>query len=168
LLASNDIAFHFKHLLITNLGFVKEILLVERKLLTKIILPNRTYTKVFLESVSIYDWFELVIEQDIFNKLLNPNIKFYADKKVDVRTCSIVLGKFLAVDCSAVVEFAQKSLTETEAKLEVITELLISLKDWNNPIAFQLFETYISEENLDDLWYCKIVENAFHFNISWF
>lgn len=167
ILINDAIAFHFKHLLIANLGFVKEIMPSERKILTKNILPNLIYKKVFLESVNSYDWFDTMKDEDIFNQLLNTNIKLYNDKKIDIRICSVVLSKFLIVNHLVILEYAQKFLIESDTKAEVIPDLLINLKDWNNTIAFRLFEAYISEEKFDDLWYCEILKNAFQYNTPW-
>lgn len=167
IITSNEIAFHFKHLLISNFGYITGVTLKEKIFLTRTILPHQLFKKIFLESVSSYSWFESLVEDDIFNKLLNPTTHLYQNKDTDIKVCSNILSKFLVIENYTVLEYAQTSLLKNEAKDEVITSLLLYSKDWSNNISCNLFDLYISEETLNDTWYCEILKNAFQDQVSW-
>ncbi|MDZ7900306.1 MAG: hypothetical protein U5N85_20060 [Arcicella sp.] len=125
------------------------------------ILTSPTFKKVFLESVSNPDWLQFLIDENIFNDLLNPDVYLYdTDKNREIFLCRLILCRFLPNNTDIILEHAANELLDFEGKARVITEVLMDLKTWTNPIATELFERYFQRDERDNHWYCHILENA--------
>ena len=160
ILLSEEYAFHFKHLLITNLCFAQGITLKEKSFVKNKILMDICLKKIFLESVNNSEWYEFFIENDIFNELLNPENSLYEDKKRDILICRILLSKFSNTNTDEVLEFMASKMLNCEEKSGVISEVLIDLINWKNPIAMNLFENHFTVGGRETMWFCNTLEKA--------
>lgn len=61
--------FHLKVLLISDLGFYSEPLILEQKIVEKIILET-IYFQLFLESINSLKWFEYILKKEEFKKII--------------------------------------------------------------------------------------------------
>lgn len=160
ILLSEEYAFHFKHLLITNLCFAQGITLKEKNFVKDKILTDVCLKKIFLESVNSSDWYQFFVENDIFNELLNPENSLYEDKKRDILICRILLSKFSNTNTDEVLEFMASKMLDCEEKSGVISEVLIDLSNWENPIAMNLFENHFTVGGKETMWFCNTLEKA--------
>jgi DNA replication protein DnaC len=167
-LFSDEFSFHIKHLLITNICFLTELSPKEKTFVRDKILTSPTFKKVFLESVSSPDWLSFLIDEDIFNDLLNPDVRLYdTDKNREIFLCRLILCRFLSNNTDIILEYIANELSDFEGKARVVTEVLMDLKTWTNPIATELFEKYFKRHEDDNHWYCHVLENAVNDQPDW-
>jgi hypothetical protein len=160
ILLSKEYAFHFKHLLVTNLCFAQGITTKEKSFVKDKILTDICLKKIFLESVNSSEWYHFFVENNIFNELLSPENSLYEDKKRDVLICRILLSKFSNTNTDEVLAFMSSKMLDCEEKSEVISWVLIDLINWENPIAMNLFETYFTVSGRETMWVCNTLEKA--------
>ncbi|MBB6005130.1 NACHT domain-containing NTPase [Arcicella rosea] len=167
-LFSDAFSYHLKHLLITNLCFLREVSIKEKAFVRSKILTSQTFKKAFLESVNSPDWLQFLIEENIFNDLLNPDLKLYeTDKNRDIALCSSIFNRFLQNSTDIVLEYVSESLLDYEGKERIISDMLFYLKVWTNPIACDLFEKYFQKPENRNRWFFYILENAVSDQPDW-
>lgn len=160
-LFSDVFSFHIKHLLITNLCFLRDVSLREKAFVRDKILTSQILKKAFLESVNSPDWLQFLIDENVFNDLLNPDLKLYqTDKNRDIHLCSLILSRFLQNSTNVILEYVSIQLLDYEGKERVISDILFQLKVWINPIACNLFEEYFQKSENRNNWFYYILENA--------
>lgn len=167
-LFSDDFSYHLKQLLITNLCFLREVSTNEKAFVRNKILTSQTFRKAFLESVNSPDWLQFLIEENIFNDLLNPDLKLYeSDKKRDIHLCNLILNRFLQNSTNVILEYVSNQLLDYEGKERIISDMLFYLKVWTNPIACDLFEKYFQKPENRNHWFYYILENAVSDHPDW-
>lgn len=167
-LSSDGFSYHLKHLLINNLCFLREVSIKEKAFVRNKILTSQTFKKAFLESVNSPDWLQFLIEENIFNDLLNPDLKLYeSDKKRDIHLCSLILSRFLQNNTNLILEYVSNQLLDYEGKERIISDILYYLKEWTNPLACDLFEKYFQKQENRNHWFYNILENAVSDQPDW-
>ncbi len=167
ILSSEKYAFHFKHLLITNLCFAQGITPREKNFVKEKVLTDICLKKIFLESVNSSEWYYFFVENDIFNELLNSENSLYTVKKWDRSLCRILLSKFCNSNTDDVLEFISFKILDCEEKSEVISEVLIDLTNWKNPLAINLFESNFTIAGRETMWFCNILKKASEHQYQW-
>lgn len=160
-LFSDVFSFHLKHLLISNLCFLRDISSKEKAFVRDKILTSQILKKAFLESVNSPDWLQFLIDENIFNDLLNPDLKLYqTDKNRDIFLCRLILCRFLQNSTDLILGYVSNNLLDYEGKGRVISDILFDLKIWLNPIAPKLFERYFLNGEYRNEWFFHVLENA--------
>lgn len=138
-LLSDVFRFHLKHLLIVLLGFVDVPTRNEKVFVRKYILSSKEFKILFIDAVQTKGWLSFLIDEKAFNDLiLNPTTDGDIDKWI------WTLARFLPQESDLILRYISK-LPEFENKSKVITHFLYRLRIWNNPIAFNLFETFFDK-----------------------
>ncbi|QHL87951.1 AAA family ATPase [Nibribacter ruber] len=194
ILLSPRYRFHIKLMLLNLLGFEEAPTAKEKQLVKSLILPSKELKLPFLESVTGNGWFTLLLKEGELNKLITQKIGWRnrlaerdwgeANKFVDkiktllhykstserwdaqINLLWQILIKQLPKSRQEVCGFLL-NCSEFEGKPKFIFRLLYHVKEWDVPIAFQLFEIHESEAGADRFGYYKTLEDALGFDIDW-
>lgn len=194
ILLSSKYRFHIKLMLLNMLGFEEAPTIKEKQLVKSCILPDKELKLPFLESVTGNSWFTFLLEEGVLNKLITQKIGLRnklaegnwgkANKVVDkiktllhykstserwdmqINLLWQILIKQLPKSRQAVCDFLW-NCSEFEGKSKFIIRLLYHVKEWDIPLAFQLFEKHEDEAGTDRFGYYKTLEDVLNFNIDW-
>jgi hypothetical protein len=194
ILLSSNYRFHIKLMLLNLLGFEEVPTAKEKQLVKSHILQSKELRIPFLESVTGNSWFSFLLVEGEFNKLITQKIDWRnkvaernwgkANKVVEkiktllhykstienwdaqINLLWQILVKQLPKNRHAVCDFLL-NCSEFQGKSKFIFRFLYYIKEWDIPIAFQLFEKHESESGTDRFGYYKALEDVLNFNIDW-
>jgi hypothetical protein len=194
ILLSSKYRFHIKLMLLNLLGFEEAPTTKEKQLVKHHILLSTELKLPFLESITSNSWFMFLFEEGELNKLITQKIGWReklveydwgkANKVVDkiktlldykstserwdvkINLLWQILIKQLPKSRQSVCDFLLNA-SEFEGKSRFIFRLLYYIKEWDIPVAFQLFEKHGAEAGADRFGYYKTLEDALSFNIDW-
>ncbi len=194
ILISSKYRFHIKLMLLNLLGFEEAPTPEEKQLVKSRILPSKELKIPFFESVMGNSWFTFLLEEGELNKLITQKIGWrnklaerdwgkvneVVDKiktllhykstseswDAQINLLWQVLIKQLPKSRIAVCDFLL-NCSEFEGKSTFVFRLLYYIKEWDIPIAFQLYEKHAAEAGTDRFGYYKTLEDALNFNIDW-
>ncbi len=194
LLASRDILFHIKLLVINLIGYNSSPSELEVDVVTKHILPNRKLRQLFLESIFGKKWIEVAIEKKLFDELINTK-KIWIDKIASSRLAkrmslvnihsqlnqlpyegrlnnnitlfASILSKNLPDSREIIVRYLLE-VPEFEGKDWVVKRVLRLLEIWDFKGAFELYEKYIDQLHIkqDTYTFCHILGEIAPYDID--
>lgn len=193
-LFSKKLRLHLQLLVINQLGFEQNPSDGEVELVRNKILKSEKHFLPFLESAIGNNWLPVLIEEKSLDKLLNPNptIKekigrstriqnllgrvglshWIEPTKFDNRRDKLlnlwfwILRRYLPESRKSVLEYLN-TLPESGDRDFKILRIMHSLKKWDEPLAFTLFEK--STTNPEKSWYDILshLEEALDYNYEW-
>lgn len=193
ILLSSKYRFHIKLMLLNLLGFEEVPTKQEKDLVKCKVLKNKKLKRLFIESVNSSGWLDYLIDlgeleklidfKNWLNQILNGDGKkarkintpvrewlkfksFEAQREEQLNLCFQLLIRNLPQKRKSICKFLL-NCSQFEGKHRFIFRLLYSVKEWDIPEAFQLFEKYEDEARQDRFGYYKILEDALKFNIDW-
>lgn len=162
LLCDSSVRYHIKHLVIYWLSKIDIPTKIEENVFEKYILPNSIHFENFIEMFSSKGWIKYFIQKDIFISILN-------DTQTNVfKILSWKLRILMKDNSDELLSFIQKVSSQVHLQ-EVTGNALFGLKDWSNPLAYEIFDTAkdyfykIDRRHLNHF----IFYNALQFNPSW-
>ncbi len=194
ILLSSKYRFHIKLMLLNLLGFEEAPRANEKQLVKFHILQSKELKLPFLDSVTGISWFMYLIEEGELNKLITQKVGWFnkiaerdwgrankvADKiksllyyksnseKWDAQINLLwqILIKQLPKNRQVVCGFLL-NCPEFEGKSKFIFQVLYYVKEWDVPLAFQLFEKHEVGAESNRFGYYKILEDALNFDVDW-
>ena len=194
LLFSGKFRYHIQLLVINQLGFEENPTTNEIDFVRKNILSSDKWKLPFLESAVGGNWLPVLVEMKILDELLNPALSM-AERVAQnntVRAISRILRFSSFLDSTAfdkrkenylslwywilrrslpenrvvVLEYL-RTITGSEENHFRILRLLHSLKIWDHPVAFSLFESCTPEP--EKYWFdiLNILEDTLNYNYDW-
>ncbi|TKC59178.1 hypothetical protein FBD94_16740 [Pedobacter hiemivivus] len=173
LLSSNQIYFHLKHLIISALATEQTPTLGEKELLLMQISRDYHLLIVFTEYVNSGNWVEFMIKNKLLDcltktDLLPSDVPFVKSayrklfsEKIPVSnindysdSCSSLLKRNLPGNETFILKF----LTRVRS-VNTIRWLLYSLKKWEDPIAYKLFEYAFNDPNQEYEGFFMVLED---------
>lgn len=129
ILTKDKYRFHLKLLLINDLGFYQNPLEQEKKLLSDHIIKQPFYFQLFLESVQSPKWFDFIISQKEFTKLLLSE-----NEDID-RIISNLCVRIIWQDPQLVIDF----LSKHSHKSKLIERVLPEIPESDVVLSFELY-----------------------------
>lgn len=162
ILHSKKFKFHIKFLLINLLGYEENPSIKEKQFLKYKVFKNKKLKTLFIESVNSGEWLKFLIEEDILNNLIS-NKKGSDD---NINLCYLTLSRHLPRYREIVLNYLNV-MSEFNSRQRFIIRLLYFLKEWDNSIAFKLFESSLNPHNEGSFDYYKILEDAIEYDHNW-
>lgn len=188
IISSPKFRFHIKTLVITSLGEIKNPTDKEKEIVSKFILTNFNFTRVFINSIFSLGWLEFVINEGIplkyFDYQKNWQINFYEkliSKKI-IKPNSIIELEYLQQkeirlgllfrlfinnrkDGLSIILNCFDNFPESVEKTNIINRFLINVDDWENEKLLNQFDTYfyfnLEDKNKDNFWHYQILAKIF-------
>ncbi len=194
LLFTNNIRFHLQLLIINQIGFEQNPSPAEIELVKSKILKSLRYYLPFIESAVGEKWINTLIQEEILDQLLFPvssikekiiandhlhriikkiglsrliNSSMYNKRKETYNNLwFLLLRRSLPEKRKEVLNYLS-NLENFENKNYIILRLMLSLKIWDNPLAFSLFEQ--NAINVQKSWFeiFHLLEDAADANFEW-
>ncbi len=192
--SKSGVKFHLRLLIINLLGFNISPLDVEKKFVINVLLKNKEYKKLFIESAFGGSWITFLIENNILNRLiyddnnllykftrssmydkLNFNgilqdrfgLKSYAETRVDnIDLFFNLLHRSLPESRHTISRYLL-SITPFGEEKRLVPRLIYALKIWDDESYFQLYNKYKSEIEEDTFVFSHILEDIIPYNIDW-
>lgn len=194
LLSSGKIRYHLQLLVINHLGFEENPVRTEINFVKKKLLPSSKWELPFLESAIGLNWLPVLIETGMLDHLLNPaqTIGEHISGNNVVQAVAGKLGLSPYIDAGAYEKRKEKllnlwywilrrSLPEnrvavvgylqtvplSDEKNSSVLRLLNSMKKWDYPVAFSLFESCTPEPEKNWFDILNILEDTLEYNFDW-
>jgi hypothetical protein len=135
LLLGKEFRFHLKLLVLSDLGFYCNPTNGEKKFVLDCIVKDQLFFQMFLESINSIKWFEFVITQKEFNKLLMKN-----EDKADwiiAHLCNRLIGQSPHI----VIDF----LSKNTSKIKIIESVLINIPESEIALSYDLYKNTIAK-----------------------
>ncbi|MFA7421987.1 MAG: ATP-binding protein [Melioribacteraceae bacterium] len=162
LLTSDNIRYHIKHLILFWFSKISQPTTLDEKLFNKLIRSNAIYMENFIEMLTSKGWVKYLIKENIFLEILTEqNTTLY-------NILSWRLRWVLIDQNNDLFEFLWQ-LCISKEHINTIANILMGLKNWNNPLSFKIFDKLkihfysIDRENL----ILFIFSNAIKTNPIW-
>lgn len=192
ILFSRGYLFHIQLLIVQQVAYEKKPTSLEVNFVKSKVLKTRKFRQLFLESMRGKAWLSLAISEGVIDRLID--IKSATEKGVFGSTLSLIklvrvskqfthghekkrwenninlwfsiLKRELPEERDTVLVYLA-SLGEFDNKNEVILRLLMSLKIWDLPLGFELFEKHAYPIGEDEFVFTHLLEDAIDFNFLW-
>lgn len=188
IISSSKFRFHIKTLVITSLGEIKNPTDKEKEIVSKFILTNFNFTRVFINSIFSLGWLEFIINEGIplkyFDYQKNWQINFYEKliSKKFIKPNSIIKLEYLQQkeirlgllfrlfinnrkDGLSIILNCFDNFPESVEKTNIINRFLINVDDWENEKLLNQFDTYfyfnLEDKNKDNFWHYQILAKIF-------
>lgn len=194
LLSSGRVRYHLQLLVINQLGFEENPVRAEMDFVKKQLLTSAKWKLPFLESAMGLNWLPVLIETDMLNQLLNPfptirerlsgngmvqavskklGLSGYAEtdaygKRKDklINLWYWILRRSLPENRVLVSNYLQ-TLPPSDEKNSRVLRLLHSVKKWDHPVAFSLFESCTPEPEKNWFDILHILEDTLEYDFDW-
>lgn len=189
LITSSKFRFHIKTLVITSLGDVKNPTNKEKEIVSKFILTDFDFTRVFINSIFSLGWLEFIINKNIplqyfdyhknwkinlYEKLISTQIikpefslKYDYVKQKEIRL-ALLFRLFInnrQEGLNVIINVIEKLPKSTE-KVNFINRFLINVDAWDVEKLLGLFDQYfhfnLQDRSRDNFWYYQILEKIFN------
>jgi len=186
LLKSNRIKFHVKLLVLNTMGYNSNPQLEEMIFVKNNIINNKRLIIYFIESIIGDKWIEFAIKEGIFDCQLYPKStlsnKFNRWKtKRNLSNHPIQNNHINSTVLEIIYGCLYKSITEARARICVylsekkdfdgliwiVKQMLYSLKIWDSPVIFSLYEKYRETIQKDVFIFVQVLENIIPFNMDY-
>ena len=194
LFSKSEIRFHIKLLIINLLGFNNTPSEAEKNFVLTTLLKNEIYKRLFIESSFGETWIKFLIETKTLDSLIyiTPNkldkflelsicnktkvksiFENYFGYKTYLKRHSDNLNLFFNTIGRALPDSRQTvnryllNMLPFEENARVMTRLIYSIKKWDHPEAFLLYEKYKLEIEEDIFGFSHILEDILHYNPDW-
>lgn len=193
-LFSQKLRFHLQLLIINHLGFEQNPSKAEIDLVKGRVLKSQKYQLPFLESAIGSNWLPVLIETGMLHQLLNsvPTIaerirrndtiqamcrKLNITKLIDPSSYNKRKEKYLNLwfwilsrslpENRAIVLKYLETLSPSEERNFRVVRILHSMKKWDHPLAFTLFESFTPEPEKNWFDILRILEDTIEYNYDW-
>jgi len=181
--------FHLKNLVITTLGTIDSPTEIEKRIVSKQILPNLKYTEVFIGSVFSKEWLKFLISRNIpliyltakptwknniydalvARKIIKSGTALQYNFKIQQDLKYWVILRLFLVNANSgldiLIDYFDR-LPMFEGKVNFMERFLTHVEQWESEKLLELFGTYfpyIKDENKsDNFWFYQILEKIFN------
>ncbi len=166
ILPSPDYFFHIKSLLLSLLGFAPKPTMEEKEIARHIIFPDFTLFKEFVAAVNSREWLLFLLEEKQLERFLIPENSENTLSSGSNYSGLVngLFSKHLPDSRAEILEFLWH-LPNVADKAWLVQNALHKLEDWDNPLAFKLFDAY--RENIHEVFFDDYLKKAATSNFDW-
>jgi hypothetical protein len=161
--ADSQVLFHIKHILLSTLLSHDQPTRQELNFVLNAIKRSFYYEILFFEHANTKAWFNFGEENSLFSLLINDVDTISFDDYNEISPENLSYRKHASFN------FLRKCITQNEnttiwqfldhvEDLSLIKNLLFSVENWDNPIAYRLFEKCVDFEETDPFAYYHVLD----------